>query len=263
MTDGAFIDNVNQKPFLLNIDGRKERKSETVGRPVFDESGRVHIDVPQRIEKKKWEVEEEKPEKKQVLKEKSRLNRMCKYCQAPLQYNTQTVCDKCKERRLKEIYNENLKPILEEKGSFRISEIQEIDFPLNIQLSIKWYLENGYLTRKKDGKKYHYYLPENIPEPTIPGISKECRRCGEIKSMDEFYRNKKNVDGYASYCKDCDKKRAKLFKQKHQPCKHTVKEHVQGIIIDDMKKINARGESIQLHLHLLTQIEKYQLEGDV
>lgn len=34
-------------------------------------------------------------------------------------------------------------------------------------------------------------------------MEKACRRCGERKSLDDFYRNPKNRDGRHSYCKKC------------------------------------------------------------
>ncbi len=32
---------------------------------------------------------------------------------------------------------------------------------------------------------------------------KKCQKCGEIKPTSEFYKNVATVDGYQSYCKEC------------------------------------------------------------
>ncbi len=48
---------------------------------------------------------------------------------------------------------------------------------------------------------------------------KPCTKCGEVKSLDEFY-NRKNVnDGKYSFCKVCDNKRTREYRHKY-PEKH-------------------------------------------
>ncbi len=39
--------------------------------------------------------------------------------------------------------------------------------------------------------------------------SKECRRCKETKSAEEFSKSSRNKDGLISYCKECDSKYGK------------------------------------------------------
>jgi len=49
---------------------------------------------------------------------------------------------------------------------------------------------------------------------------KECPKCNEVKSFDEFYKDKRNEDGVRVYCKDCTKqntrKRYHKDKEKHK-----------------------------------------------
>lgn len=32
---------------------------------------------------------------------------------------------------------------------------------------------------------------------------KTCKKCGEVLSLNEFYKRKNSSDGYSSYCKKC------------------------------------------------------------
>lgn len=41
--------------------------------------------------------------------------------------------------------------------------------------------------------------------------TKKCSKCGEVKSLDEFYRNKENRSGRYSYCKKCQKESSKRW----------------------------------------------------
>ena len=34
--------------------------------------------------------------------------------------------------------------------------------------------------------------------------SKECKNCGCKKSIDSFYKNNNNIDGYSDKCRDCE-----------------------------------------------------------
>ena len=43
---------------------------------------------------------------------------------------------------------------------------------------------------------------ENIPTD-FDTYSKQCSKCREIKSLDEFAGNKENADGYSGHCKGC------------------------------------------------------------
>lgn len=45
---------------------------------------------------------------------------------------------------------------------------------------------------------------------------KKCRRCGESKSLSEYYKQKQHKDGLGSWCKSCDKSRMKKYRD-HRP----------------------------------------------
>jgi len=44
-------------------------------------------------------------------------------------------------------------------------------------------------------------------------ILKICPKCGAEKSLEEFFKCKKNRSGLSSFCKDCGKKRARLWRE--------------------------------------------------
>lgn len=43
--------------------------------------------------------------------------------------------------------------------------------------------------------------------------SKECTKCGEVKSLDEFYKQKKQKDGLTHQCKSCSKAYAAKYRK--------------------------------------------------
>ena len=47
--------------------------------------------------------------------------------------------------------------------------------------------------------------------------SKECSRCHETKSIDEFYCKRRSRDRKQCYCKDCQKDLARQWKRENAP----------------------------------------------
>lgn len=43
--------------------------------------------------------------------------------------------------------------------------------------------------------------------------TKTCNKCGEVKSLDEFYKNKSIKDGYNCSCRECSKIYRKKYRQ--------------------------------------------------
>ena len=48
------------------------------------------------------------------------------------------------------------------------------------------------------------------------GDTKRCPRCGETKSIDDFYKNKSRKDGHSAWCKTCDNANNKKYVQNNQ-----------------------------------------------
>lgn len=42
---------------------------------------------------------------------------------------------------------------------------------------------------------------------------KNCTLCGEIKSLSDFCKHKNSKDGHAHWCRECNRKRSKKFRQ--------------------------------------------------
>jgi hypothetical protein len=59
---------------------------------------------------------------------------------------------------------------------------------------------------------------------------KKCSRCGLIKILDNFYKNKNHRDGLSSYCKECNAlyvhERYEITKEEH---KHTVRKRANRV----------------------------------
>jgi len=45
----------------------------------------------------------------------------------------------------------------------------------------------------------------NSSEEGETALEKKCTRCGQLKSVESFYRNNQAVDGLQSWCKECQK----------------------------------------------------------
>lgn len=45
--------------------------------------------------------------------------------------------------------------------------------------------------------------------------TKKCSKCGEVKPINEFYKQKSHKDGCQSYCKNCCSQWGKLYYQKN------------------------------------------------
>lgn len=46
-------------------------------------------------------------------------------------------------------------------------------------------------------------------------ITKKCSKCGEVKSIEYFYKIKNGKYGVSSLCKECDKERMRKYQQNH------------------------------------------------
>jgi hypothetical protein len=55
-------------------------------------------------------------------------------------------------------------------------------------------------------------------------MAKKCNKCGEIKELEEFYSDKRNLDGKQGVCRGCFSKRSEIYNQKPE-VKSKAKEH--------------------------------------
>lgn len=71
----------------------------------------------------------------------------------------------------------------------------------------------------------------------IPEGWKICRKCGKLKKVEDFYKNKATVDGLTSYCKECSK--AKALESQHGTAK-SYEELIQELkhAKDEIRRLN-------------------------
>lgn len=234
----------------------------TKDKPVFTEDGGFggEIEGPSRDKMKLDEIKTKTPtQPKEPVEPEPTVNnqkpekRTCQYCDTRI-YNSQILCDKCKEKRFREIWQETLQPLLLKETFFIKKDVADIDFPMNLNDSLTWYMQNNYFTVRKNGKINEYYIPDTPKLQEIPGVTKRCRTCNEIKPVREFYKQKKSTDSYGYTCIECDKKRSQNQTKKKQ-VKDPV-QHLKQLLIDDMQKQHHKNQPINVHLQLLTYPEK-------
>lgn len=51
-----------------------------------------------------------------------------------------------------------------------------------------------------------------LPAPELSVDKKTCRRCGEIKSIDEFHRSRSSRDGHTAWCAECGRKHSQRYR---------------------------------------------------
>ena len=64
-----------------------------------------------------------------------------------------------------------------------------------------------YECQKIRRERFKNRTPEQLPDIA----SKQCSKCGETKSVTEFYPVLRNKDGYSSWCKTCFQKRGQAY----------------------------------------------------
>jgi hypothetical protein len=50
---------------------------------------------------------------------------------------------------------------------------------------------------------------------TTKAKTKLCIKCGEVKGVEGFYREKRNLDGLGSYCKSCARRTSREWRKKN------------------------------------------------
>lgn len=76
---------------------------------------------------------------------------------------------------------------------------------------------------------------------------KRCRKCGELKTADKFYKNSRALDGLYSYCKDCkDKARKKHYIENIDNEKKRAKQYGKQWYQDNKKQKNEKNKKWRL-----------------
>jgi hypothetical protein len=100
--------------------------------------------------------------------------------------------------------------------------------------------------RHKDFKNHIQELNQiNCISKQAPQITKKCYKCGEIKSINDFYKNNTLNGGLDALCKNCKHIAGKTTYQKHKEkiCKKSAKYYK-----ENKEKISAKAkEKYQLH----------------
>ena len=78
--------------------------------------------------------------------------------------------------------------------------------------------------------------------------TKKCKKCGEEKILDEFYKHKQTADGYFNICKECKRKESLLHRELNL---EKVKEY-------DRNRPNKLERSIANKKRLKDNPEKYK-----
>jgi len=71
-------------------------------------------------------------------------------------------------------------------------------------------------------------------------IYKVCRKCGEEKPINKFYKHKEMTDGYVNICKECVLKRAKIY---HENNKTKINKYHQKWAIENKDKLKEYREN--------------------
>jgi hypothetical protein len=101
---------------------------------------------------------------------------------------------------------------------------------------IKQYNKEHKEKRKKTMRKHRQKNKVNNLKTGIIITEKRCPKCGQVKSVDEFYKCAENQDGLSCWCKDC-KKRDYRQKGRLQRCKryreYKIRNLIEGITIKE------------------------------
>ena len=79
---------------------------------------------------------------------------------------------------------------------------------------------------------------------TYDGEVKKCRKCNDVKPLDKYYKNSKNIDGYHNYCKECmaknDHKRYENNVEKFAAHHQEYKTRGRDVILEGRKRYYQR-----------------------
>jgi hypothetical protein len=151
------------------------------------------------------------------------------------------ICRICNEEKVLNDFNTSLKT---KDGHFR-----ECKACLS-----KRYFEKKALTPKKVK-----------PVLEVPPGEKQCSRCKQTLSYSNFNKNKDNVDGYSSKCKQCYNNTYVVNKEYHNANALLRYYNQRGIVPDDIELIQAKADKSNYNNHVfdkqqLTDLQISRLE---
>ena len=80
--------------------------------------------------------------------------------------------------------------------------------------------------------------------------NKTCTKCAEVKSINEFYRDRRGKNGISAHCKDCDKRSGKIYntanKEKNSQYQKAYNVHNKEKISIKNKKQYAKNRETRL-----------------
>jgi hypothetical protein len=84
------------------------------------------------------------------------------------------------------------------------------------------------------------------------GIDKQCTKCGQIKSAEEFCMNKRRKDGLSSYCKKCQNEYSRAHSAQYWESEHgksVRQKYAQSLKCKEIYKRNRERRYEQMPLH--------------
>ncbi len=91
-------------------------------------------------------------------------------------------------------------------------------------------------------------------------INKICTKCQVIKPVIEFYRNRRIKSGFTSWCKLCENKQKKLWREKNRNLEHKYHKRYRQRHPEQKREENRRYREKYREVLNQKQRTKYQLK---
>lgn len=125
---------------------------------------------------------------------------------------------------------------------------------------------DGYFNECKVCMSKKYYdkkalTPKKVKLECIEG-EKQCSRCNQTLSYSNFNKNKDNIDGYSSKCKQCYSNTYIVNKEYHNANALLRYYKLRGIVPDNIELIQAKADKSNYNNHIFDkqQLTDLQLE---
>ena len=76
-------------------------------------------------------------------------------------------------------------------------------------------------------------------EPSPDQPTKRCSRCGEVKPLDDFYRDNKSKDQHGAWCKNCSNKHRQVRRENHRDEERLVAHERYLRLGDEIRRYNS------------------------